>query len=354
MTAAGITSAEGLTRHLRCDGRTARKLLSGRKPVYATTLKQTARAFGIGDDYSCLVDWSRTQSIAVPQGSSNSLVTPSTLVDGVALQGVRLQDVKVILTCPSISLALLQGGDVPSFLECIRSSATVVTVDDAHKDHPLYPTIGYNHFISAAVVVTLPQVDGACVLGYHRAPISHMPHHIHTRGLSIFFSCSPHRNLVRHARTEFDEWLHVCATESCRADEVLIGRHAPLLLRALRSKIDLCPYQTTIMPLGVVTRDVRSDKHRRVYTQYVYQVEVKIKHRNLDQFVHGVKTGGLTLSRLHSATDERVLFTDQQRRENAQDLVVWRSLRSSAAMVRDGATQFRRGFILSQLSHAGT
>lgn len=346
MAERGISSALGLADHAGLNARTAYKLLSGNRPVVGATLKVVALRFDLQGDFSTLIAEQRREYRldATRQSLVEYANQQSTIHDATFANGAHLQDIKAVIAAPNLSRRLLAAKITPSLREVLRASAIITTIDDSHKDHPFCPPLSYNHFVSICAVITLPRYDDAYVLAYERMSPRHLPSYKHTRGLSILFATTPVCRLVHHQQSEFDEWLHICDVDCSQAVTALIGPRQPILLRALRHKLDLCACRAEITPFGVVTNDQRDRQLQRVYTHFVFHVHLAVGRKNLDQFVTGILAPGLTLCRLkHDIIDDQT-FVGDKARKNTQDIAVWRALKCDNPVFRFETSFFSRGF----------
>ena len=161
--------------------------------------------------------------------------------------------------------------------------------------------------------------------------------------MSILIAGSPIWGVTRHKKSALDHWL-ASTHNPKRATAQLLGGIAPAILHFVSYKIDLLRYECRIVPLGVITKDERRKPHLRVYTQFSFHVRLKVKAKNLDEFVGHLPTRGLFPYRLSRFIDPEKVFVGTDGRMNAMDVVAWRALHGKAPMLNCGSAKFRRDF----------
>jgi hypothetical protein len=304
------------------------------------TLMKLSNAVGLGSDYEELILWP-SHSRFGESSSDGEEITP-TVLEGTSPLGEQ-QDIKLLLTSRDMSQSLLAARASVSFAECLKATKVWTPIDDAHKDHPIIPGLAYNHFVQPSIVLTLDINEPASIIGYSRVRRPLQPSNAHTAGMSILIAGSPIWGVTRHKKSALDHWL-ASTHNPKRATAELLGGVAPAILQFVNYKIDLLRYECRILPLGVITKDERRKPHRRVYTQFVFHVRLKVKAKNLDDFVGHLPTRGLFPYRLSRSIDPGKIFVGTVCQMNVMDVVAWRALHGKSAMLQCGPAKFRRDF----------
>ncbi|MEM9108477.1 MAG: hypothetical protein AAGC72_00445 [Planctomycetota bacterium] len=186
-----------------------------------------------------------------------------------------IQDKKNIIKDLATSRALITATGVPSLFESIYNSATFTPIDDAHKDKPFVPGMDYNHFlmIGAVLIINTPQKKVA--IGYHRSPNSDaLATYKHVDGLSILWATGFEFNLKETMDLDMWDWMNLVSQSPEQAEDAFIGKDDPTLLRLLSHKLTLTSGHCSIRPLCVITNDQRSKTKNRVYSQYVFAIDI--------------------------------------------------------------------------------
>jgi hypothetical protein len=301
------------------------------------TLIELARAVGLGANYYELVLVEAHTEVTVRER-----LIPEILGSGFPTHKDR-QDVKLVLESLDLSDSLLARRGMPTFAECLKATSVWTPVNDSHKDHPCLRGHKYNHFVQPSVVVTLDLKEPARVLAYSRVKRSRQPSNVHTDGLSILFGASPLWNVDRHEPSSLDHWLAIADTR--RGAKALLAGTSPALLQMVRYKIDLLRYECRIRPLGVITKDERRQGHKRVYTQFVFHVAVKVPTKSVDDFLHGIPGQGLY--RVSETINPETTFVNEEGKPNVMDVIAWQALHGRAESFAFGAGKFRRDFLIA-------
>lgn len=266
-------------------------------------------------------------------------------------------DRKNVLMKLALSARILKNRP-PTLAECVAKSCKWLTPTAAHKDIPYSPDLPYNHFLQVAAVIEFCNANPA-----YRARLTYSREEVHDAiqqfrlGNSCLWAAS--FDFRERGRDKaMDEWMEMVAGDPEAAAEEFIRDRDSILSRLLKYKIDLHGSEPVgIRPWGVVTNDLHAaGKAKRVYSQYVFRVTVNVNEswrdlvaamRNTKQprILANVDSFGL----LPEGTDERLYFRDKNGSPNLMDIVVWRSLTSSAKCIREGSATFVRGFDLCRL-----
>jgi hypothetical protein len=255
--------------------------------------------------------------------------------------------VKNVLRCQTTSEALL-AGKPPSLLAAIEASVLFPALGDSHKDTPFVPEFDYNHFVQLSVVVTVRPAgaDHPFVVGYCRTPGMMPFSYVHTQGLAILWTTGFLHGLGHTADLDMHEWVLLAQQSPKQAAEAFMGTDDPVLLRLLGHRLDLSGHKWTISPLGVVANDQRSPTVRRVYSQYVFRVDVNLPDapREIGPTLRELVIGPEQPVQLdwHDDRDER--FVNGKGQPNLMDIVTWRALRGEAEHVAEGSAVFARPF----------
>jgi len=266
------------------------------------------------------------------------------------------QDVKNVLVSATISERLLEAKSPPSLLEAVRSTVLFPSLNDAHKDTPFAPNMDYNHFIQLGVVLMIQEAGEAAplVVGYNRSPGLNPVSYVHTQGLSILCTTGFVHGLGHMADLDMHEWIHQASTSPEEGERILLGGDDPSLLRLLAHRLDLTGRQYTLEPLGIVTNDQRhaagnsggGGDNRRVYTQYVFRLTVKLPDatNDLPSILRSIvlPPEEPVALRLDGAMES--CLVDPHGRANLMDVLAWRALLDNANHHRESSTTFMRRF----------
>lgn len=302
--------------------------------VSGRTLRQLARAFGLGDDYSELIR-STSSCIASHDGRQAGLFDDtdgtSPFVNQVELiEHRRKQDIKVVLASRQICRSLLTRSHRPSLRACIEASVAFTPTDDRHKDYPFVPGSRYNHFCQPSAIVIFRHPAGDRLLAYPRKDVVGAPDYLHTQGTSILFAVDYFWGLHRRRGTIVDEWLELACRNGDEAARRFVSGDPPILLQLLKYKLDLTAVPCNVSPFGIISRDERRGSLKRAYTQYVFRIEVEVRSRiEPSTFVERIPAPGLALRLLPMVIDADKVFIDG-RRKNAMDIVACEALQSDA------------------------
>jgi hypothetical protein len=307
------------------------------------TRRKLAKAVGLGDnDHELLKSPSPHDSSTAVQEVEEEV--SSTIVATGALRDKDLQDQKIILASPRLSRRLLTGRKMPSMAECFLAGRSFTSASDRDKDHPADPRMAYNHFLQPSIVVVLTIDDGPNVVAYRREKRGQMPGHVHTVGHSILFASDPSFHTIGRAKSAFDEWLDATSKPKL-AEKMLLDGPAPVLLKLVRDKIDLLKRKCRLHPLGIISNDQRTSKIHRVYSQFVFKVDVDVDDRNIDRFLRSISPD---LRRVGRETDPEETFVGRESKKNHMDIVAWHALHSKRDTIRSGSAIFRRGIEIVQ------
>ena len=338
-TIAEIAAVTGLSE------RTVWAALNG-KPKHASTLLKLARKLGLGDDYSALIanpqkGMSEGQGAERPFDEKDDKPTTAAatnLADG------RTQDIKVLVASAQICKSLLQRGPRPTFLDCVLHSVAFTPIDDKHKDYPFVPQSKYNHFFQPSAVVVIQQRKDMYVLACKRTAQDGSPDYLHTQGRSILFASDYLRKVHRHRQSPMDRWVQIANRDKKKGVRDFLDKEGTLV-QILQYKIDLLQRASLVEPLGVISNDQRAKGSNRVYTQFVFRIDVRLKDReDIDRAVRAISAPGLVLSRLPGDLDPEAYFVGRAGRKNAMDILAWQTLHSSERQLKYQSARFTRGF----------
>lgn len=309
----------------------------------ATRLRRLAAS--IQQHWSELSGYSSPSSLFV--GADDPLSVPAAA--GALLANIRYQQqIKNIIANADVSKRLLEAKDLPTLLECIIASEVYAPRRDEEKDRPLKEDLGYNHFFQlSAVLFWSDQKDHSRnFIGYLREPKATISQFVHTQGLSVLWAGSYGYNL--YGRPDImDAWVRSVARDEERAARQMVGGKSPILLQILEYKLSICDATTSILPLGVVTKDERP-KSKRVYTQYVFLVELLPTEPIVgpSEVTETIDAPDVCVLTLPTSVDPHTAFTNHKGDKNLMDILVWQALHSSDARLEVEAATFRRGMII--------
>ncbi|MBL9085003.1 MAG: hypothetical protein JNK76_24580 [Planctomycetales bacterium] len=342
----GITSAQQLQELTGLSNKPVLNAWGAKKRCRVSTLQAIAETLGIGDEIDLLIDWSRTldrQTSAETAESPLSADEPPIFDPAMKPQ----QDIKVAVNDAGVRERLLTGRNLPSFWEAFDATAMVTTVDDAHKDHPLFPGATYNHFLQPSVVVTLNWKNQSVPLACHRTTAPSLPYNVHTTGLAILFAADPCHHLKNGC---FTEWLSFARRKPKEAASSLLRGSQAILSEILKKTIDLRMHKPSLEPLCVITNDQRDGKNNRVYTQFVFRATVAVADGNVDRFIGNFQTKRpLQFCRLAESCDPLQAFVSASGRPNLMDQLAWSVLHSSGPVepLNGGKAWCSRGFSIA-------
>lgn len=322
--------------------RTVWKALKPNARVALETLKAFAAALQLGNDYSELIAQSQRSSgekkplsdCEVPKFNSATVLRVG------RLQAKTPQERKLVIGSLEMSQRILSKRIKPSLAECLESSVVVTPANDAHKDYPVLKDWTYNHFFQVSIVIVLDVSDGSRVISYDRIPRRGLPGNVHTTGLSILFTAHTTWNLY-DGQTLLDMWLQI--DDPSTAVTQFQAGPAPILLQLMKPKIDLLGEKCLIEPLGIISRDQRSEGFSRIYSQYVFAVRLTVREKNVDRFLKSIRAPGIMLFRTPNSIDPECHFCENNK-ANAMDIVAWRGLVGHAKAVSFQNAKFSRGF----------
>ncbi len=258
----------------------------------------------------------------------------------------RVQDKKNLIVDPKVSNALIKMVGVPSLYEAVCASGMYTPLNDAHKDTPYVPGMAYNHFLMLGVVVRLswPKQEQHLAIAYHRQRGRLNYTYKHTKGFSILWATGFEYPVGVTRDPDMQHWIDL-ATENPRdAEDLFIGNANPTLLRLFTHKLKLIKTNCSIKPLGVVTNDQQPSKPR-VYTQYVFQIDVELESEPPDMAAF-LKTivqepdQPETIACEPQASDQFINDNGQPLR---MDIAAWRLILGSKVSDKDAAA-YSAGF----------
>lgn len=238
-----------------------------------------------------------------------------------------VQDKKNLIRDERLSRALIKGMGVPSLFDAVYNSATFTPLDDAHKDQPFVPGMDYNHFLMIGCVLVLNTPREKTAVGYHRA-VSHLKGtYKHTQGLSVLWATGFEFNIKETTDQHMWNWMTLASESPNQAEDAFIGKKDPALLRLLSHKLSLNPRICSISPLCVITNDQRQHKPR-VYTQYVFQIEVtpKGKPQPVDKLMGDVVQNPDQPAAVAFKPEVQGQFVNHKGRTNKMDVAAWQQL----------------------------
>lgn len=243
-----------------------------------------------------------------------------------------VQDKKNIIRSPRLSRALIKGIGVPSLFDAVYNSATFTPLDDDHKDRPFVPGMSYNHYLMIAAVLIVNHPREKSAIGYHRA-ISHLKGtYKHTQGLSILWATGFEFNLKETMDRDMWNWMNLASQSPHEAEAAFIGKDDPALLRLLSHKLTLNPSICTITPLCVITNDQRPSGKPRVYTQYVFSIEVtpRGQPRPINQLISEYIQSPDQPAAVAFQADMHTQFVNHKGQTNHMDVAAWEHIHQRA------------------------
>lgn len=243
-----------------------------------------------------------------------------------------VQDKKNLIRDPGLSRALINGIGVPSLFDAVYNSATFTPIDDAHKDVPFVPGMDYNHFLMIGAVLIVNGHKEKTAIGYHRS-VSHLKGtYKHTQGLSILWATGFEFNLKETMDRDMWNWMTLASETPDQAEQAFIGKNDPALLRLLSHKLTLNPKNCSIRPLCVVTNDQRPLNKPRIYTQYVFRIDVTPQRRNqgkarsIDQLMGEFVQEPDQPAAVAFKPDVHTQFVNHKGHTNRMDVAAWHQL----------------------------
>ncbi|MFN3166989.1 MAG: hypothetical protein ACE37H_07990 [Phycisphaeraceae bacterium] len=203
--------------------------------------------------------------------------------------GRHATEMKLVLAedARDLSEALLAGDSPPSLYEVLRKLRFLILPSAKIKDLKM-TELPYNHFVSVSVVVhyDLPNSLKGALLGYERRPSAESKmSNLQTKGLSTLWNSAFPIN-VKGIHSLMDYWLRVATRDPGLAHYDMMERPYPWVLRVVDHKISLYGYpRHTTEPLGVITTDMRGLGKDKVYTQYVFYIELALPQDDLDRAI---------------------------------------------------------------------
>lgn len=202
-------------------------------------------------------------------------------------------EIKMPLSDPGQSAALQAIEADCSFAETMARTVPTLIEHDIDKESLLLPEMPVNHFpvISAIYLVTWPGAEGFTPIGHIRRPADHKPENQHTKGLSVLFSRTVPYRVWELRDSIYTQWKQRVASHgtAAAADMTCPPDMAPAYLQG-------CSVLTHLMgkyfghidakmvqkPFGVATRDERKEGNQRVYTHFIFTIEVHLDHEPFD------------------------------------------------------------------------
>jgi|GEM_PF-6600407 len=262
----------------------------------------------------------------------------------------RPQDVKNVISDPTISEGLITNENPPALLDAVKSTLLFPAINSAHKDQPFAPGFSYNHFlqISAVVQAKLKGGKNAVYVGYFRHPRNVAANYLHTQGYSVLWATSYKYNLNLETDLDMLDWVETANNEGPQAaKELFLNPHNGTLLNLLDHKLAFEIGRCEVSPLGVITNDQRNDSTgcKRVYTQYAFLVDITPHHTFSDEksLVRNIvrkHDDAVTIAPIPQADTQ--LMDERLGKKNAMDALIWRSLFSSKNRLVDQNANFER------------
>lgn len=250
----------------------------------------------------------------------------------------------------------LIAGEVPTTFYDVVSRLLFFSPPSAEsKDLPL-TQLEYNHFVSISMVIHCDfsggRPDG--LWGYTRKPSRESPlSNLQTQGVSCLWN-SAFVMRMKGISSLMDHWLDTAKQDPEAATYDFLQRPYPWLLRLIDHKISLFGYSRDLTePLGVITNDMRPLGKNRVYTQFVFHVQIALPSPDSEQAVnHLQKCGDYGRGLGHALPFEEKFAAEfssdlnGKQRTNHMDLLAWRALQTNKDTLASGSSAFTRGFRL--------
>lgn len=204
--------------------------------------------------------------------------------------------------------AAVSGLDLPSLSDCVTGSRIYVANSIQDRNKPVAMYISYNHFVEVAAVIRFVTPDLGCnhILSYDRRNLTLG----HAGGRAIVWGASfAYSNIDVLAPME--KWVQAIRERIQNPDDMFIRGNIPILLQLLSYRIDLLSFpRVKVSPLGIVTLDQREEAGGRVYSQFLFMIDLEVERECLEpHFIKGIQTVALDLKLLPEQDLDKVDYS---------------------------------------------